>query len=142
MLFIGLAFLFGFAHWWPLALVGTSAGLFFSSWVIQREIQKRKLTQETLQQNEVKYRHIIDNANSIILEMDTLGNLLFINKFAQEFFGYREDELLGHNIIGTLISPDGPAGLEQTRMLQDIVFHPEDYRHKEREHIRAAERRS
>ena len=35
--------------------------------------------------------------------MDTLGAVTFVNEFAQEFFGYRETELIGKNVIGTIV---------------------------------------
>jgi PAS domain-containing protein len=113
-LFIGLAFLFGWNNWWPLALVGTGCGLFFSSWVVQREIEKRRITQETLQQSEIKYRHIIDNANSIIMEMDTKADVTFINKFGQEFFGYSESDLVGHNIRSGSSGPTNRSSMTRT----------------------------
>jgi PAS domain S-box-containing protein len=133
LLSFGLAFLFGFSRWWPLALVATGTALFFSSWVLQGEIRKRQLTQETLLQSEIKYRHIIDSANSIIMEIDTKGNITFINKFAQDFFGYKEAEILGRNVIGTIVSPTDSASQEQEKMFEDIVIHPENYLHNEKE---------
>ena len=132
-LFIGLAFFFDFSRWWPLALVATGVAIFFSSWVLQREIEKRRITQETLHQSEVKYQHIIDNANSIIMEMDTTGNIIFINKFAQDFFGYKESEILGQNVVGTIISSANSSGQDLPQMLDDISVHPENYLHNQRE---------
>ena len=132
-LFIGLAFFFDFSRWWPLALVATGVVIFFSSWVLQREIEKRRITQESLYQSEVKYQHIIDNANSIIMEMDTKGNIIFINKFAQEFFGYKESELLGQNVVGTITSSANSPGQDLPHMLDDITVHPENYLHNQRE---------
>jgi PAS domain S-box-containing protein len=133
LLAIGLAFLFGFATWWPLALVATGIALFISSFMLQREIEKRRITQETLAQSEAKYRHIIDNANSIIMQIDTQGNVTFINKFAQDLFGYKEMEILGHNVVGTIVAPGDSARLDQAKMIEDIVVHPENYLHNEKE---------
>jgi PAS domain S-box-containing protein len=132
-LFIGLAFLFDFSRWWPLALVAIGVLIFFSSWVLQREIEKRRLTQATLQQSEEKYQHIIDNANSIIMEMDTRGKITFVNKFAQELFGYNEADILGRNAVGIINSPADSLEKDISHMLQDIAVHPENYLHNERE---------
>jgi PAS domain S-box-containing protein len=60
---------------------------------------------QKLQESEKKYRELIENANSIILRMDPLGNIAFFNEFAQRFFGYTEDEIMGSNLIGTIL-PD------------------------------------
>lgn len=135
ILFIGLAFLFGFNSWWPLALVGTGSALFFSSWVVQKEIERRRITQETLQQSEIKYQHIIDNANSIIMEVDPHGNIIFMNKFALGFFGYQEKEILGRNVLGTVIPQTDIPGKATQDLLADIVSHPEKYLHNERESV-------
>jgi len=135
ILFIGLAFLFGFNSWWPLALVGTGSALFFSSWVVQKEIERRRITQETLQQSEIKYQHIIDNANSIIMEVDPHGNIIFMNKFALGFFGYQEKEILGRNVLGTVIPQTDIPGKAMQDLLADIVSHPEKYLHNERESV-------
>jgi PAS domain S-box-containing protein len=131
--FIGLAFILDFSRWWPLALVAVGLLIFLSSWVLQREIEKRRLTQATLQQSEEKYQHIIDNANSIIMEMDTRGNITFANKFAQELFGYSESDILGRNVVDTIDSPSGSMQQDISHMLQDIEAHPENYLHNERE---------
>ncbi|HSW58474.1 MAG TPA: PAS domain S-box protein [Dehalococcoidales bacterium] len=135
LLAIGIVLMAGFATWWPVALIATGAALFFSSWVLQREIERRTSTQVTLQQSERRYRQIIDNANSLILEMDTRGNVTFINKFAREFFGYKEEEIVGRNALGTIIPETEQAREEHHRMLAEITLYPENYLHIERENI-------
>jgi len=69
------------------------------------------------------------------MEMDTKGSVTFINKFAQDFFGYKEEEILGHNVIGTIVPSTDSASQEQERMLEDIVTHPENYLHNEKENV-------
>jgi len=56
-------------------------------------------------ENEERYRQIVENANSIILLMDTRGNITFVNKFGLRFFHYNEQDLLGRSVIGTIVSP-------------------------------------
>jgi PAS domain-containing protein len=58
---------------------------------------------QKLQESEKKYRDLVENANSIILRMDTKGNIIFFNEFAQRFFGYTENEILGENLQGTIL---------------------------------------
>ena len=59
---------------------------------------------EKLQSSEKKYRELVQNANSIILRIDTDGKIIFFNEFAQRFFGYTEKELIGKN-AGSIILP-------------------------------------
>jgi PAS domain S-box-containing protein len=116
--------------------VVAGAGIVVVSWLLQREIEKRRVTQETLHESEVKYRHIIDNANSVIMEMDTGGNITFMNRFALSFFGFKEEEIIGRNVVGTIVAPGEPAAAEWNEMVRDIVSSPENYLHDEKENRR------
>jgi PAS domain S-box-containing protein len=122
-----------FSAAWPVALIAAGVAVIFFSWFAQREIERRKVTQETLYESEVKYRHIIDNANSVIMEIDTAGKITFINKFALEFFGFKEDEILGHDMAGTILPR---AGEDQKKLIEDVAASPEKYLHYEKENLR------
>jgi len=67
------------------------------------EIEERQKSRIALEQNERKYRELVENANSIILRINNLGIITFFNEFAETFFGYSEADMLGKNIIGTII---------------------------------------
>ena len=92
---------------------------------LERRVEERtselQLSNELLRQSEIKFRHLIENANSIILEMDTGGNILYMNNFGVEFFGYKEDELLGRNVIGTIVPQIDSAGRDLQTMIREIV---------------------
>jgi GAF domain-containing protein len=49
---------------------------------------------EKLHASEKKYRELVENANSIILRVDTEGRITYFNEFAQRFFGYAEKDLI------------------------------------------------
>jgi PAS domain S-box-containing protein len=57
---------------------------------------------QQLRDSEKKYRDLVENANSIIMREDIDGNITFFNEFAQKFFGYTENEILGKNVLGTI----------------------------------------
>ena len=57
---------------------------------------------QRIQESEKKYRELVENANSIIMRRDIKGNITFFNEFAQNFFGYTEDEILGKSLEGTI----------------------------------------
>jgi PAS domain S-box-containing protein len=133
---IGLGLLFNFNAWWPLVLVIAGVAVLFFSWFLQREIEKGQITRETLHESEVKYRHIIDNANSVIMEIGTGGNITFINKFGLDFFGFREDEIIGRSMSGTILPSAPPGGEVNRQMIEDIADSPEKYLHYETENLR------
>jgi PAS domain S-box-containing protein len=57
---------------------------------------------QQIQESEIKYRELVENANSIIMRRDIDGNITFFNEFAQKFFGYTENEILGRSLEGTI----------------------------------------
>ena len=57
---------------------------------------------QKLQESEKKYRDLVENASSIIMRQDIKGNITFFNIFAQKFFNYTENEILGKNLLGTI----------------------------------------
>ncbi|MBW1678202.1 MAG: PAS domain S-box protein [Deltaproteobacteria bacterium] len=103
---------------------------------LQQEIIQRKQAQEALSKSEAKYRDLVESANSIILEMDTNGNVTFVNKFAQEFFGYTESEIVGKNVVGTVVPPTDSAGEDLKVLIRDIVHHPDIHSSSENENMR------
>jgi PAS domain S-box-containing protein len=90
---------------------------------------------KTLGQSEDYYRRLVQDANSIILRMDTEGRITFLNKFAQEFFGFEEKEILGKSAIGTIAPVTDSAGMDLKAMLDDLVCHPEKYVNNENENM-------
>ena len=93
---------------------------------------------ELLKRSEARYRQIVQNANSIIMVMDTKGNVVFFNQFAQRFFGFYEKDILGQNIIGTIVAKTDSSGKDLIQMIQDIISNPEYHSVNENENIRSS----
>ncbi|MBD3563363.1 PAS domain S-box protein, partial [Planktothrix sp. FACHB-1355] len=129
---------------WALRARGTVlalvTGILLFTWVRSPEKLRQAVEKATsaLRQSETKYRELVENANSIILRIDTQGNITFFNEFAQRFFGYSEAEILGKNIIGTIVPTDGAdtPSRKLAAAVRDILKHPEQYRCYENENIR------
>jgi len=100
-----------------------------------QEIQDRKLAEDSLRQSELKYRELIENANSIILKMDPQCRVTFFNEFAQNFFGYSESEILGQSVVGTIVPEVDRFGRDLKEILRDIAEHPESYAKNENENL-------
>ncbi len=87
-----------------------------------------------LQQSESKYRELVQNANSVIIRWKRDGTLTFFNEYAQKFFGYSADEVIGKS-VNILMPEQGSTGGDLTGMVQDIVNHPERYANNINENI-------
>ncbi|MDD5237868.1 MAG: PAS domain-containing sensor histidine kinase [Candidatus Omnitrophica bacterium] len=92
-------------------------------------------TDSALKQNEEYYRRLVQDANSIILRMDTKGRITFLNKFAEKFFGFKEKEILGKSVIGTIVPLTDTAGKNLESMINDLVHKPGKYVNNDNENM-------
>ena len=81
------------------------------------------------------YQNLVRHANSAILRLNKQGVLTYANDFAQRFFGYVEEEMIGRPLIGTLVPQTDSSGSDLRSMMAEIVTHPERYSYNENENI-------
>ncbi|WP_313952230.1 PAS domain S-box protein [Accumulibacter sp.] len=115
----------------PISYQGHPAAL-----VLAEDITERKRSEQAVLQSELKYRELVENANSIILRWNPKGEITFINEFGLQFFGYAEEELLGQHVVGTIVSPGGANGRDLQPLMEDICHHPERFEHNINENMR------
>jgi len=84
----------------------------------KQDITEQKRAEQALRESRAKYRNLVEYANCIIFQMDTRGNITFFNRFAQDFFGYSEAEILGRNVVGTIAPVTDSSG--RNRIPRDI----------------------
>ncbi|MEG5044777.1 PAS domain S-box protein [Microcoleus sp. B4-C1] len=89
-----------------------------------------------LRESEVKYRQLVENANSMIVQLDSEGNITFFNEFAEDFFGYSEAEIIGQSAIGTIIPKTELFESDFATKIRDCLTQPEKYFQNENENIR------
>ena len=76
------------------------------------DITSRKRAEEQLKESERKFRDIAELMPQVIFEIDTKGSVIFVNKQAFEFFGYREDDLPeGFNCFEHIAPEDLPRAM-------------------------------
>lgn len=100
------------------------------------DITARRRIEKALKESEARYRELVENANSIILRMDPEGNIRFFNEFAERFFGYSKEEILGLNVVGTIVPPQESSGRDLKALIKDIGLHPDSYSNNENENIK------
>jgi len=116
-------------------LKSVSAILSFALESGERE-KKRHQMEKALEESEANYRELVERSNSLILRLDPHGNITFINEFAQQFFGYSKEEILGKNVVGTIVPEVESSGRDLAAMIADLGEHPERYLNNENENLR------
>lgn len=101
-----------------------------------REVEDRKAAQTALALSEHEYRELVESANSIILRMDREGRITFFNSFAQRFFGYSEEEILGKTVFETIVPLKDSTGRDLSSLIRAIVETPDAYTINENENVR------
>ncbi|MBN2754304.1 MAG: PAS domain S-box protein [Candidatus Goldbacteria bacterium] len=99
-------------------------------WLVYR---KRVIT---LLQSETKYKDLIENSSTIILDMDTTGKVIYMNKFALSFFGFTAGEIMGKNVVGTIVPEFESTGRDLKSLLESIYEAPDRYFSSENENTR------
>ncbi|WP_105104319.1 hybrid sensor histidine kinase/response regulator [Microbulbifer pacificus] len=90
---------------------------------------------EALRKSEERYRELVEHANSIILRWDKSGVVTFFNEYAQNFFGFAEDEIIGRHVIGTIVPENESTGRDLRPLMEHISNYPEEHRYNVNENI-------
>jgi len=89
---------------------------------------ERVRAEEALRQSEHDYRQLVEDAASIILRLDVSGTITFVNEYAQSFFGFDKEELLGKNVIGTIVPPEESTGRDLEKHVTEVLDSPEQFK--------------
>lgn len=103
---------------------------------LQREIKERKDIEERLRESEIKYRSMIDQSSTIVLEWDTQGNVLYLNPYGLNFFGFRSDEIIGKNVLGTIVPTFDSSGANLEEKMLKVQCEPDGFYSSENENLR------
>ncbi|KPJ94005.1 MAG: hypothetical protein AMJ53_06105, partial [Gammaproteobacteria bacterium SG8_11] len=104
--------------------------------VVAYDITERKQAQHALEKSERKYRELVNEAATIILRWDINGNVTFFNEYAQSFFGFSEAEILGKNVVGTIVPETEFTGRDLAQLMEEICLDPSNFEHNENENIK------
>ena len=100
------------------------------------DISDKKKIADALKNSEAKYRELQQNTQSIIIRMDNQGTITFFNSYALSFFDYAGDEVIGKNVVGTIVAEKGRGGHDLSMMVNDLGFNAEGYAVNVNENVR------
>jgi PAS domain S-box-containing protein len=104
---------------------------------LKQEIEERDRISIALSESERKYRDLVESANCVILRWTTDGTITFFNSFAQKFFEYEEAEIIGKNVIGTIVrKQESSSERDLASLIEDIMAHPESHVFNENENVK------
>ena len=132
--------LYRYALYGSIAVVLAALALMLWIVTLRRQVSLRtsqlRKTLEAQRKSEMKYRLLVENANSIILNMDRRGTVSFLNEFGQRFFGYAEQEIVGKSMLGTIV-PDGEgSGGDLVKLIEQLARSPETHQSVVQENMR------
>ena len=99
------------------------------------DVTGRVAARQQLVNTEQRYQELVDNANSIIMRVTQDQRITFFNEYAQRFFGYAEDEVLGRSVVGTIVPEVDSGGHDLRKLMEDIAAAPETHQSHENENM-------
>ncbi|MGE5467371.1 MAG: ABC transporter substrate-binding protein [Ignavibacteria bacterium] len=96
---------------------------------LRGEMAERAEAEAALAASEKNYRELVENANTIVLRMDADGKVTYFNEFAERFFGYRAEEIVGRPALGTP-ERETDSHRDLCDMMDALLAHPENSRQR------------
>lgn len=111
------------------------------AFVMIRDVSDRKRAEEALRLSEERYRELVQKTNSAIVRWTPDGTITFFNEYAQRFFGYSAEEVVGKP-AHIFVPETDSNGQDMSWLIDDILKHPDQYSSHVNENIRRDGRRA
>ena len=95
--------------WWENRFYPAPEGLA----VFAADITGRKRAEEALRESEKKFRALFESSHDVIVLLDTLGNIVDVNRGAEQLTGHSQSELRTMNVFQHLIAPEDQPMIRQ-----------------------------
>jgi PAS domain S-box-containing protein len=82
--------------------------------------QELRIRAEELSKSEEKFKSIVEQARAILLIWDTQGKVTYWNEYAEAFFGFKRNEILGRSLFDTIVPATESTGRDLIALLMEI----------------------
>jgi len=114
--------------------------LCFTMWMVVENYDREQelLTRYTreLALSEKNHRDVVEHAGTAIMRLDPHGVITFVNRHAEELFGYRRTELIGRKVIGTITARITSMGEDRAAQFEAWLRQPESIQQRVSENLR------
>nr|WP_275950255.1 PAS domain-containing protein [Desulfonema limicola] len=69
-------------------------------------------------------------------EWDAQGEILFMNNYGLDFFGFKAEYLVGRNVVGTIVAPSDSEGYNLENKMKAVQKNPEAFYSSENENMK------
>jgi len=101
-----------------------------------RDVTEQKNLEEALRASEREYRELVMLANSIILRWSPEGRITFLNEFGQQFFGYPAAEIIGRQVVGTIVAENESESRDVWPLIEEAGANSQKFERNLSENIR------
>lgn len=93
-----------------------------------RDVTERKQMEDSLRDEEKRYRELIEDIHEVIYIIDHSGRLLYISPVVETVFGYSPSELVGRPFIDFVFHEDLTSILENMQRIAEGRIYPREFR--------------
>jgi PAS domain S-box-containing protein len=93
---------------------------------VKEDVTERKQIESRLQENEARFRQIVENASDMIARLTPDGYILYVNPTALRLFGYSEEELVTRHYLD-LVAPQARSKMNRFYTRQVLAKIPNTY---------------
>lgn len=95
---------------------------------LNHDVTERMQDQEALRKSQEQYTKLVDTIPDALIRTDLEGNINFVNDQTLRISGYRNDEIVGKNILSFIVSEDWNTAIQNSLLMIERKLGPREYR--------------
>lgn len=92
---------------------------------VLHDITPIRSAQQAAEESDSNYRMLVEQANTVVMQMDADLSIRFINEYGAHLFGYSREDLTGQSLLETLVPSPKPHETDSQVSLYEVAAAPE-----------------